>query len=495
MVRKLTAAKKSELQTQFKNFDKSGDGKLNYVEMKVLLRKGNPNLADDELEALFKGADVNGDGALDFDEFVAYVYGEKPPVVVAAPEGLKTKFQEFAGDKMDSREFNKLCKDCGLIGKGFVVNQVDTTFTKVKERGTRDITYEQFEKALNLIAEAKGVAPAEIFEKVAAGAKSSSGTQADAVRFHDDKSTYTGTHTNNDKHADPDAMKGEYGDARHARLTEQSAAHTGGADADWSGVEKVYRLYDKDNNGLDNREFDKILTDCGLFNKHFKKNDSAIVFNKALSKGQRKITVEEFKEALRKIADKRMSSTQEVQDLVTKSEGPILAGTKADAVRFHDDKSTYTGAHVFNEVHGATPNETEEERHKRIKGAAGEHDVGPESDWTGVNVAYSAYEPSGKGMESREFKKIMEDCGIIDKQFPLTHLDSVFAAVKSGRVVDFEGFKEALRRIAGKKSMQISELQAIIAERSDGPILNATKAEYSKFHDDKSTYTGAHAGK
>jgi Ca2+-binding EF-hand superfamily protein len=343
---KLTAAQKSDMQQKFKNFDKSGDGKLNFAEMKVLLRKGNPNLADDELQDLFVKADISGDGSLDFDEFVAFLWGEPPPAVEAAPESLKAKFAEFAGDKMDSREFNKLCKDCGLIGKGFAQTQVDTTFTKVKERGTRDIDFKQFEKALNLIAEAKGVPASDIFAKVTAGAKSSSGTQADAVRFHDDKSTYTGTHTNNAVHGDPEAMKGEYGAARHERISAAAAVNAGGPDADWAGVERVYRAYDKDNNGLDQREFDKILEDCKLFNKTFKKQDTGIVFQKALSKGQRKITVEEFKEALRKIADKRMCSTQEVQDLVMASDGPTLKGTQADAVRFHDDKSTYTGAHV-----------------------------------------------------------------------------------------------------------------------------------------------------
>jgi Ca2+-binding EF-hand superfamily protein len=497
MVRKLTAAKKQEMMNQFKQFDKSGDGKLNFKEMSQLLRKGNPKLEEDELMNLFQGADVNGDGAVDFDEFVAHVYGEKPPEITPAPAALQEKFKEFAGDKMDSREFNKLIIDCGLINKSFPKQQVDTTFTKVKERGTRDIDYNQFVKALNLVATARGEDANKIFEMVMAGAKSSSGTVGDAVRFHDDKSTYTGAHTFNEKNMGDQAPGGEYGEARHARIQAAEDSHAGGADADWSGVEKVYRLYDKDNNGLDNREFDKILGDCNLFNKTFKKNDSAIVFNKALSKGQRKITVEEFKEALRKIADKRMSSTQEVQEMVMASTGPSLSGvTQAEKVRFHDDKSTYTGAHVFNEAHGATANESEEERHKRIKAAAGEHDVGPEGPWDDIERVYKAYaqDMPNQGMSSREFKKVMEDTGVIDKQFPLTHLDTVFAACKDGKIISLDGFKESMRRIAGKKSMAIQELQTQIGS-SDGPILNATKAEYSRFHDDKDTYTGTHAGK
>jgi len=370
------------------------------------------------------------------------------------------------------------------------------TFTKVKERGTRDIDFKQFEKALNLIAEARGEAPNVIFDMVASGAKSSSGTVGDAVRFHDDKSTYTGAHTFNEKHQDGSAMGGEFGEARHARIAAAGGAHTGGPDADWTGVEKVYKLYDKDNNGLDNREFDKMLTDCGLFNKHFKKNDSAIVFDKALSKGQRKITVDEFKEALRKIADKRMSSTEEVQKLVENSAGPIIKGTQADAVRFHGDKSTYTGAHTFNEKHGEGlgSGEGEAARHERITAAARQHDVGPEAPWGDCEKVFKLYDPQGNGLESREFKKVCEDCGLIDKVFTLQQLDTVFAACKSGRVCNFEGFKEALKRIAGIKKTALADLQGIIAS-SDGPVLHGTKADAVRFHDDKSTYTGSHVGK
>jgi Ca2+-binding EF-hand superfamily protein len=496
MPRKLTAAKKVELTKQFESWDKSGDGKLNFMEMKALLRKGNPGIGEEECERLFSGADINGDGALDFEEFVSFLYGEKPPAVEEAPEALKKKFEEFAGDQMDGKEFNKLCIDCELIGKGFAKTQVDITFAKVKERGARVIDFKGFEKALNLVATARGVPAKEIFDKVAHSSKLVKGTEAEAVRFHDDKSTYTGAHTQNEKHQGAGGqMGGESEEARHQRLKESSACHSGGPDSDWGGVEKTYRLYDKDNNGLDNREFDKMLDDCGLFNKNFKKNDSAIVFNKALSKGQRKITFDEFKEALRKIADKRHSSTSEVQALVAKSQGPNLKGTQAEAVRFHDDKSSYTGAHAFNEVHGANlGGETEEARHERLKKAANEHDLGPESDWAACQVTYEAYDPQHNGLESKEFKKICEDCGLIGKDFPLTHLDSVFAACKTGRSVDFEGFKECLRRVAAKKSMKISELQAIVGKQ-DGPVLHGTKAEYNKFHDDKDLYTGTHAGK
>merc|ERR1711939_447729 len=54
-----------------------------------------------------------------------------------------------------------------------------------------------------------------------------------------------------------------------------------------------------------------------------------------------------------------------------------------------------------------------------------------------------------------------------------------------------QGFKDVVRKIAKKKGWTVAQVQEKIAS-SKGPVIHATKAEYSRFHDDKDTYTGAH---
>lgn len=64
----------ARLRGLFRQYDKSGNGRLDFGEMACLLRKGNPSLTEQELWALFTGADRTRDGDIDFDEFVEYIF-------------------------------------------------------------------------------------------------------------------------------------------------------------------------------------------------------------------------------------------------------------------------------------------------------------------------------------------------------------------------------------------------------------------------------------
>lgn len=64
----------ARLRNLFRQYDKSGNGRLDFGEMACLLRKGNPSLTEQELWALFTGADRTRDGDIDFDEFVEYIF-------------------------------------------------------------------------------------------------------------------------------------------------------------------------------------------------------------------------------------------------------------------------------------------------------------------------------------------------------------------------------------------------------------------------------------
>lgn len=46
------------------------------------------------------------------------------------------------------------------------------------------------------------------------------------------------------------------------------------------------------------------------------------------------------------MADKKGISIAEITEKVNGAGGPTFAGTKADAVKFHDDKSLYTGVYA-----------------------------------------------------------------------------------------------------------------------------------------------------
>ncbi|DBA79157.1 hypothetical protein WJX77_005720 [Trebouxia sp. C0004] len=117
---------------------------------------------------------------------------------------LKSLFLSFAGygtrsdqQELEGSKFKKLCTDCGLLDKKFTVTDVDLMFVKSKTKGSQKLTFPEFEKALELIAEKKGISLDDLKSKLtsASGPKTQA-TTPDYVKFHDDKSTYTGVYAN-----------------------------------------------------------------------------------------------------------------------------------------------------------------------------------------------------------------------------------------------------------------------------------------------------------
>jgi len=75
--------------------------------------------------------------------------------------------------------------------------------------------------------------------------------------------------------------------------------------------------------------------------------DLDLIFAKAKTKGQRKLSYEEFRyTALPMVAQKKgMTIEALLQQLNQTGGGPLFYGTKAQSVRHHDDRSTYTGVY------------------------------------------------------------------------------------------------------------------------------------------------------
>lgn len=69
-------AKIEKIKKKFHELDANGDGFLSYEELESLLRKGNPDLPDDEIKLLYEGMDTHHDGRVDFHEFCDYIFSE-----------------------------------------------------------------------------------------------------------------------------------------------------------------------------------------------------------------------------------------------------------------------------------------------------------------------------------------------------------------------------------------------------------------------------------
>lgn len=117
--------------------------------------------------------------------------------MVESTPSLKDVFNSFNGTQktMEGKILSKVAKDCKLLDKKLTATDVDLIFAKVKDKAERRITFEQFEKALELFAEKKGASVDDVKAAVLShGGPTFQGTKADNVKFHDDKSLYTGVY-------------------------------------------------------------------------------------------------------------------------------------------------------------------------------------------------------------------------------------------------------------------------------------------------------------
>ena len=113
-----------------------------------------------------------------------------------AAGSLQEVFQNFAaGAEMDGKTFAKMAKDTKILDKGLTATDIDLVFAKVKDKAARKINYTQFQKAVEEMATKKKISFDDLSAKLMAkGGPSFAGTKAEAVKYHDDKSLYTGVH-------------------------------------------------------------------------------------------------------------------------------------------------------------------------------------------------------------------------------------------------------------------------------------------------------------
>uniref|UniRef100_A0A7S1S031 EF-hand domain-containing protein n=1 Tax=Alexandrium catenella TaxID=2925 RepID=A0A7S1S031_ALECA len=361
------AEKKAQLKSQFRKMDKNGDNKLDFNEFLTLMSGLDAKTA----HKLFEKVDKTGDGTVDFDEFVDYIYtsqrttaGRHARLMAASAVATDTEneslwdtcmavYETYEGSdkKFESRDFKKLCVDCKIFDRRFTKNDVDIIYSKYKPRGSNKIDFEAFKNCIRAVATKKGTSTeaiqAAVSERISMGVETTC-TKADSVRFHDDKSSYTGMHTANEFHGTGGSAD-RSPDSRHARIKEAEAFNHGEEEAlDWDKVQAVFLKFTDGDNYIEGREFNQLCQDCGLLAKTFNRADADIIFNKVKSRGERKIDFDQFKDACIGIARKRNNVLSHVQTLIMESSGPQRHGvTQADDVRFHDDKSLYTGMHAM----------------------------------------------------------------------------------------------------------------------------------------------------
>ncbi|KAG2423510.1 hypothetical protein HXX76_015258 [Chlamydomonas incerta] len=97
---------------------------------------------------------------------------------------------------------------------------------------------------------------------------------------------------------------------------------------------------------MDSAHFAKLFRDCGLLGPDLTLTDIDLAFTAAKGKGERKLSFDAFLTALAACAERKGTGLEGLVRAILGAEGPLARATKADAVRLHDDRSTYTGVYA-----------------------------------------------------------------------------------------------------------------------------------------------------
>ncbi|KEP59854.1 UNVERIFIED_CONTAM: p25-alpha family protein [Hammondia hammondi] len=111
-------------------------------------------------------------------------------------------------------------------------------------------------------------------------------------------------------------------------------------------VAGVFQSYTQGKGDMDSRTLVKLCKETGVIDKQMTPTDIDLIFTKCKAKGAKRLTCEDFQKAVEEIAKRKNKSVDEITQQLCSSSGPSFSGTKADAVRLHDDKSTFTGVHA-----------------------------------------------------------------------------------------------------------------------------------------------------
>jgi len=258
--------------------------------------------------------------------------------------------------QMDGRQFAKMTRDTGLINKKFTSIDTDIIFAKVKAKALRKIDFHQFLAAVDHIAATKKVPVSNVVSKiVSAGGPKIGGTRTTQVRLHDDKRGYTGVHAKGGPSTVDEKRHIDFGTpspraSRHASA--KQLAESRQVTQNEEGEYDLHMFFTDHALGakeMEGRQFVKMAKDTKIVDKKppgLTTTDLDIIFAKVKNKGARRINFEQFRAALELCADKKHVYVEDLEAHLVASGGPVFTGVRADNVKLHDDKSTYTGVYT-----------------------------------------------------------------------------------------------------------------------------------------------------
>ena len=140
-------------------------------------------------------------------------------------------------------------------------------------------------------------------------------------------------------------------------------------------------------------------------------------------------------------------------------------GTVADAVKFHDDKSLYTGAYAANVGAAKDVKVHQHWKHGRLP---------PSGAVPGLRDTYHAYCSFGGGdgehINVKIWAKLVSETGLIDRHFNMTGADIIFSKVAEGaKSLEYTDFLWMLALAAEEKGVEYeyaAKMSVVVDEKA-----------------------------
>jgi hypothetical protein len=111
-------------------------------------------------------------------------------------------------------------------------------------------------------------------------------------------------------------------------------------------LKEVFEKFTAGAADMDGKVFAKMAKDTKILDKNLTATDIDLVFAKVKDKSARKINYAQFEAAIGLCAVKKKVTSDHLIESICAVGGPVFTGTKAEAVKYHDDKSLYTGVYA-----------------------------------------------------------------------------------------------------------------------------------------------------
>jgi len=383
---------------------------------------------------------------------------------------------------MDSKTFIKICKACKAIDRTFTVNDADLIFARIVSKGQRRIGLEQFVSGLQMIAQKKGISLRALHAALSSlMGPTTYAAKAESIRLH------------------VPTFQGQQGFA--------PVAHEVQLEKGDMNLERLFFAFTAFQPSMDGKTFVKLCHDCGLFGRDFAFADADVIFAKVVPKGQRRINLQQFEEALQSVAVKKHMDLVTIYELVSRLVGPVLNATQMERVRFYDDlpveprvkddirdgiraSRSYTPRRGRSMSPTARPSPQFDYNFEFAEDTRREDEATPSPSHPSMRRAFRSFCGSSHGMDGKNFAKLCKDAPLVDKGFTARDADIIFAKVvpHGTRRMNQDQFETALAMVAERKGLS-SEVVCNIVAASSGPILQATRADSVRFHDDIHSHT------